>query len=512
MKPTTHHNPTKPPPPSRELRQLVDGQLANTLTRAEFARLEELLEDDPAARRYYLEVVGNEALLPPVMEKLRGTLPMAGALQSAGGGRSRRHWTAGIAAAACLTLAAGIGALQHFGKSAGEIAAGGASGNTRQDAQASAIVARIESASEAAWAGIAPGGVGSALGAGTLELQSGLAEIRFESGVLLALEAPARLELIDPMRCRMHLGTAVIEVPESGLGFVLETPEGRAVDHGTRFAVTIIEDPSAADFEVLKGRISVHHEKSGATASLAEAEAVRMTMQGIESLNHLPSQNTELLLAPNTQRLRTQGKEACIIYDGRPDAREYLDADLLMVKLGISGLQSAKERRNNTAKHRRSLIGFRLGGINPRDIGRARLVLNLVPTGLGFASSLPEVSTFQIHGVRDDATLEAWCAGPLDWDQAPGSDGWNEGIDESEVQLLGSFDIPRGQTSGTIQFESPELLDFIRADKTGQVDFLLVRATPPLDDWSLVHAFAASTHPTSAGPSLEVKVAPGAGE
>ena len=74
--------------------------------------------------------------------------------------------------------------------------------------------------------------------------------------------------------------------------------------------------------------------------------------------------------------------------------------------------------------------------------------------------------------------------------------GWSQGIDTSEVRLLGSFDIPRGKTSGPIRFESPDLLEFVRGDSTGEVGFLIVRATRPLDSWSLVHAFASTTQPT----------------
>lgn len=121
---------------------------------------------------------------------------------------------------------------------------------------------------------------------------------------------------------------------------------------------------------------------------------------------------------------------------------------------------------------------------------------------------LPKVSTFEVYGIRNNDALESWPTGKLSWDRAPGSKGMSQDIDESEVQLLGSFDIPRGMLSGTILFESPELLRFIHEDTTGEVGFLLVRATPPMDSWSLVHAFAASTHPAASGPSLELEVQP----
>jgi hypothetical protein len=164
------------------------------------------------------------------------------------------------------------------------------------------------------------------------------------------------------------------------------------------------------------------------------------------------------------------------------------------------------------ARDRRSLIGFKLGDIDPVDIQRARLRLNLVPSGLGFVSSLPEVCRFEVYGIRDDAAIESWPAEGLRWEDAPGSTSDHREqemdgvIDPTDVRLLGHLDIPRGKVQGPVVFDDPRILDFVRKDRTGEVGFLLVRATPPLDGYSLVHSFAASSHPGAAGPSLELEL------
>lgn len=486
------------PNPTKELRSLIDGLLADSLTRSEFARLEELLEENPIARRQYLEIVGNEALLKPALKQMREvpTAQDAPAISQRGSFSGSRFIA--LAAAACLALAAGIWALGYFAEPADQFA--------DVSVGEPVIVARLESASEAVWGGLSPGAtVGAPLNAGMIELREGVAELRFESGVLLALEAPARIDLIDPMRCRLYTGTAVLDVPESGHGFVVETSEGHAVDHGTRFAVIISQDSSSADFEVLEGNISVFHGKSGQMMPLADAQAVRVSESGFKGLDTLPSQQLTPSREPNHLRLSTLGKEACIVRDQLTPREKILSPELLMVKRDLPKRSPQDRKGTEHPKDRRSLVGFKLDAIDPQRVVNAALSLNLVPSGLGFASLLPEVSTFEVYGIRDDSALESWSPENLAWDQAPGSVGWKEALDLGAVHRLGSFEIPRGKTSGEILFNSPELLAFVREDTTGEVGFLIVRVTPPLGGWSLVHAFASSFHPTAAGPALELE-------
>ena len=80
---------------------------------------------------------------------------------------------------------------------------------------------------------------GSALTAGYLKLTSGIATIQFKSGAKVVLEAPAHLVLETPMRGRLLAGSAVIDVPKTAIGFVMEAPGGYAVDLGTQFAVSV---------------------------------------------------------------------------------------------------------------------------------------------------------------------------------------------------------------------------------------------------------------------------------
>jgi len=477
------------PPQNLDLDLFLDRLRSGELGAEEAAAFERCLLADPEFRRRYRERMRLEANLLSIFQTMRPEIapPLMVAPRPSG----LRHWWIPVISAGLAAVLA-IGFFMGLGR------------NARSQPP---VIARVESSSEAGWSNLSSAGAGAELGAGEIELRNGLAGLRFTSGVLLTLEAPARLELIDPMHCRLHHGIAVVQVPENAKGFTLETPDGHVVDHGTRFSVTVDERQPVADFEVLDGLISVHHPKSGSIVELTESMAARLTSSGIQKLATQPSQTLEARTVPALMRLKTHGRETSIVpIRAGMELEHLLDPDLLMVKKDLTRVGWTASKPAHFARDRRSLIGFNLSETHPSEVSTARVRLNLVPTKLGFASSLPEYCTFELYGIRDDASLEAWSSKNLRWEDAPGSVGMGSDIDGTEVRLLASVEIPRGRVSGPVLFESKDLTAFIREDKTGDVGFLLVRATPPLDSWSLVHAFAASTHPDAAGPTLELEM------
>lgn len=468
-----------------DLDRILDELRGNTLSEAELANLErQLLEDEDLRRSFRARMrleshlftahrTARPDILPPVM----GPTPPS---------HNTRWWLSaaitGMAASLAVALLVTVG-------------------NPGQSSPT--VVARIESSNEAAWVSAQPTTVGSGLTAGEVELKNGLAELRFDSGALVALEAPARLVIIDPMRCRLIQGTVVVEAPESAKGFVVETPSGYAVDHGTRFAVQVDDSGNVSDFGVHAGRISVHHDGAQEAKTLNKGEAARLTNQGIEPLTALPSTRAGARPDSRHLRLRTHGRETSVIRNNLRN--EWLAPDLLMVKMDRPVVEDVSRFPTELIpKDRRALFGFSLGNVPPGLVQSAKLQLNLVPSGLGHASYLPERSTFEVYGIADRAALESWQATGLAWEDAPGSTGSALRIDPGEASLLGTFDVPRGREDGPVIFASKRLVEFLQSDTTGQVDFLLVMSTPPLKDWSRVHAFAATNHPVAAGPSLEI--------
>ena len=144
-------------------------------------------------------------------------------------------------------------------------------------------IATIQSCEDAAWESDLPTTPGSELTSGSLKLRTGLASIRLRSGASLLLEGPAEIELISTMKTRLVSGMAMVEVPESAIGFVLETPDGYAIDYGTRFAVAVDPIKNLSSFEVIDGEIGVHHPVSGEEVRLVDNQTISIE-KGIVSL------------------------------------------------------------------------------------------------------------------------------------------------------------------------------------------------------------------------------------
>ena len=106
------------------------------------------------------------------------------------------RYVATAAAAACLTLAFAWIPVRRDGS-----------------------VATLIRAQQCQWAGSSlPTNEGARLKPGMLDLIEGLAVLRFDSGAELVLEAPATLEVLDAMNCKLRRGTLVAEVPPQAKG------------------------------------------------------------------------------------------------------------------------------------------------------------------------------------------------------------------------------------------------------------------------------------------------------
>jgi hypothetical protein len=118
---------------------------------------------------------------------------------------------------------------------------------------------------------------------GTLELDSGLAEITFDSGAELILEGPASLSLESASRSRLDRGRASAMVPEEASGFVIHTPTSFIREMKTQIAIEVLDD-TRTDLHVLDGRVEVAatgRSSSRGAQVLRQSEAVRLANGGI---------------------------------------------------------------------------------------------------------------------------------------------------------------------------------------------------------------------------------------
>ncbi|TWU57633.1 FecR domain-containing protein [Rubripirellula reticaptiva] len=438
---------------------LIHRYLLGLCSKAETGDLERLLAADPALRREFAVAAATDAGLRNVAMERQMEPP---ALSRPGGSLSWAKLMTVLVAIAAVALALVGGAVQ-FTKTVS--------------------VATLVSSENAAWESALPTTVGSSLSPGSLKLIAGIATIRFRSGAEVTLEAPAQFELLTSMRSKLIDGAVIVNVPESAEGFVVETPDGYAVDHGTQFAVSVQGELAKSDFEVLKGEISVHHPASGKDFRLTDRQGAAMTHK---TLIPYDGERPEAAFADTLPLIRvgTEGQSSYVIRNNRRG--KWIHPEMLVVKW-------VDDRKWDS----RAFFSMDVSSVDLTSVTSVRLRLNQVASGKGFASRLPVVNTFAVYGITH-VDKQVWGVDPT-WEDAPDVD---DGV------LLGVFDIPRSQQKGVVGIETSELLDFLKADPDGKVTFVLVRTTGLIEgeDRGLAHAFANDANPEASGPLLEFTI------
>ncbi|MFI4862085.1 MAG: FecR domain-containing protein [Phycisphaerales bacterium JB063] len=101
------------------------------------------------------------------------------------------------------------------------------------------IVAHLLSGSGVRWGDASRSTLpGTSLRKGMLVLESGVAEVRFESGAVATFRGPATIDLRGDNRMALMEGAMVASVPKHAYGFTVDTPTMRVVDLGTEFGIT----------------------------------------------------------------------------------------------------------------------------------------------------------------------------------------------------------------------------------------------------------------------------------
>lgn len=90
---------------------------------------------------------------------------------------------------------------------------------------------------------------------GSYEIERGLVQLEFASGVSVLIEAPARFDAVSAERLVLHAGRLSANVPPEGVGFTVETPEADVVDFGTDFSVEV--GGAESEVHVFSGHVQV---------------------------------------------------------------------------------------------------------------------------------------------------------------------------------------------------------------------------------------------------------------
>jgi hypothetical protein len=273
------------------LQELLDDYLDGRLDEAGVQELEALLRADAEARRHFvryaclhtdlhLEVRGRLAgarVLDRIEQLVAnpGVPPTAAAAGSVPGEPARprlpgSRWYPLIAAG--LLLAAGLGWWLAAGRPGGRA----------QDVPGTAV-AWLVNAQNCQWAdAVGPTGV---LSAGkVLQVERGLVEVRFHCGASVVLQGPARLQLLSGKGARLLRGKLSARVPQAAAGFEILSPQGKVIDLGTEFGVTVA-DNGVTDVYVFEGKVEAYPRRGGQPEArpvhLTRNQAARLSDDGV---------------------------------------------------------------------------------------------------------------------------------------------------------------------------------------------------------------------------------------
>ncbi len=294
-----------------QINELING----TITETGHRELQDRLKADSSARAQLRERLDLEAGLRTWSTDGDGdSLSRPTIVDS---DKSLRHWwpqvgTALAALAATILLLVTWWARTPNGDQPGLATRDGVS--LTKDSEPTAFIGQVVQQAESEWQ------LSEALDAGNfskgiVELVSGTAEFRFNSGTNVLLEGPCKLAILSSDSARLLAGTVFVNVTEVSNGFLLETPDARIVDEGTQYAVAL--DSTSTEIHVFDGSViwTSAHTGSDFEDRITSGEARRYLRDEPGKLHHVPFGQRQFVRRIEAE-VREQGGSELIAYDG----------------------------------------------------------------------------------------------------------------------------------------------------------------------------------------------------
>lgn len=255
-----------PRPMSDDLSVLVSALVDGTISTEDLARLEERLRTERAARDAFRDFMQMESILAWELVNTAardGTIDGGAgdsdnsAARGSGVWRRAATWLVPLLAAAATAAAL---VLSPIMRQRGP----GASGRGPQHH------ARLIDATDVQWGDSVRFKVGEGITDGPLRLVAGSAQLRFESGAVVTLNAPSEIEVLGDNRLFLRNGNIIPFVPPAAKGFTVVSPTGEVIDLGTEFSVSV-DARGQTDVYVIDGEVDV------AKGHADQGNLVRMT-------------------------------------------------------------------------------------------------------------------------------------------------------------------------------------------------------------------------------------------
>ena len=264
-------------PDLNDLPALIASKLDGTISDTDHARLERLLTESTEARSQWFlhsDIETGMADWAAVRRELDLQKAVPFPIPAAGAVRPLWRWLLPLASAAAIMLTAIWWIRDHSTQPSTADAA-----IEEPKANGVAVLARAVGVE---WADGNERASGTVLEAGLLRLRSGAALVEFFSGARVVMEGPTEFQLVSSGEAFLRSGKINAHVPPQAVGFTVNSPTMKVVDHGTDFGVTV-GSGAAPEVHVFTGKVEV------ASASLAPralngGEAARFDGTAVQSI------------------------------------------------------------------------------------------------------------------------------------------------------------------------------------------------------------------------------------
>ncbi|HYT92414.1 MAG TPA: FecR domain-containing protein [Gemmataceae bacterium] len=294
------------------LKDAIDDYLHGLLDEARLQELEEALRADADLRRYFVRYARlHTDLHLEVRARQAGDRALGAACGLAGEPVKPQAGRRRMAFAVAASLLLGIGV-------AWWLLAG-----ARQDrSEPERAVAWLVNAQNCRWVGgVEP--TGDMQAGKSLNLEAGLAEIRFACGARVVLDGPAVLELLSGRSARLQRGKLTARVPGPATGFEIVSPQAKVIDLGTEFGVAVAEG-GGTDVYVFEGTVEAHAtgSKAGAVSLTRDQAAhiaagkVQPVEPGVQAQGFVRAIMPAPVIVPRTLRLTFEQAVADSLLDG----------------------------------------------------------------------------------------------------------------------------------------------------------------------------------------------------
>jgi hypothetical protein len=226
-----------------ELDSLIQRYLDGTISVDEMAFLNHSLEENESARREFAELLNLDAALGDLA--VGWDVPVAAPVTGRFAFSEPARW---FAAAAAVALLIGVTFV------------------LKDDLAPYATISKTT--------GVSGWDDRSALRGETITIEAGTVQLLTRRGAELVIEAPATFRFESGQRLHLIKGRLAADVPPAAKGFTVVTPDGDAVDLGTRFGVDV---PDSGDSEIHVFEGEVIASGAGGDRSLRTGDAIAMS-------------------------------------------------------------------------------------------------------------------------------------------------------------------------------------------------------------------------------------------